>query len=93
MERPGLEAFERRSEERSGGYSYERAQASLGRPERAAFRANEKAWAFFEAQAPSYRRAAIWWVVSAKRDETRRRRLETLIRCSAQGELVPPLRR
>ena len=49
------------------------------------FRANRKAWAFFTAQAPSYQRVAIYWVTSAKREETRERRLATLIEDSANG--------
>ena len=57
------------------------------------FRANTDAWEFFQAQAAWYRRAAIWWVISAKKDETRRKRLATLIEDSAQGRTVPPLTR
>jgi bacteriocin resistance YdeI/OmpD-like protein len=55
--------------------------------------ADEGAFAFFEAQPPSYRRAAIHWVISAKRPETRERRLTQLIECSAAGRPVPPLAR
>ena len=57
------------------------------------FRANERAWEFFQAQPPSYRKPALWWVVSAKREETRARRLQTLIEASAAGLDVKPLRR
>jgi uncharacterized protein YdeI (YjbR/CyaY-like superfamily) len=92
MHPAGLEAFQRRSAERSAIYSYEQRKAARldPRAERA-FRANKKAWDFFEAQAPSYRKAAIWWVISAKREETRERRLETLIRDSQTGRTVGPL--
>ena len=55
------------------------------------FRKRKKAWAFFESQAPSYRKAAMWWVVSAKREATRQRRLATLIEDSAAGRRVKPL--
>ena len=54
----------------------------------ALFRARPEAWEFFRAQAPSYRKAALWWVVNAKRAETRARRLSTLIDDSAAGRRV-----
>jgi uncharacterized protein YdeI (YjbR/CyaY-like superfamily) len=86
MRPPGLAAFERRSEDRSGIYSYEqRKEAKLDRAAEQEFRANRKAWAFFSEQAPSYRRTATYWVISAKKEETRHKRLKTLIEDSAQG--------
>ncbi len=92
MRPAGLRAFEQRSEERSATYSYEqRKEASLEPAQERLFRANRKAWEFFQAQAPWYRRAAIWWVVSAKRQETRNKRLATLIEDSEQGRTVRPL--
>ena len=84
----GLAAFERRSEDAARSYSYERATATLDPAFEKAFRADEKAWAFFEGRAPSYKKAVIWWVVSAKREETRRRRLDNLIAESRHGRLV-----
>jgi uncharacterized protein YdeI (YjbR/CyaY-like superfamily) len=88
----GLAAFEARSEARSGVYSYEqRHLATLEPEEEAAFRANEPAWEWFEGRAPSYRRTATHWVVTAKRPETRARRLATLIEDSAAGRTVAPL--
>ena len=89
----GLAAFERRSEERSRIYSYERKNARFDAPAEATFRKNRKAWEFFEAQAPSYKRAATWWVISAKKEETRARRLQTLIADSAQGRRLAFLTR
>ena len=89
----GLAAFERRADDRSAIYSYEqRKAAKLEADQERRLRADERAWAFFEAQPPSYRRAAIHWVTSAKKPETRDRRLAQLIECSAAGEPVPPLR-
>jgi uncharacterized protein YdeI (YjbR/CyaY-like superfamily) len=89
----GLAAFERRADDRSAIYSYEqRKAADLEADQERRLRADERAWAFFEAQPPSYRRAAIHWVTSAKKPETRDRRLAQLIECSAAGEPVPPLR-
>jgi len=48
-----------------------------------------EAWAYFSAQPPSYRRVAQWWVISAKKEETRERRLATLIALSAEGKQIP----
>ncbi|MFI5279459.1 MAG: YdeI/OmpD-associated family protein [Gemmatimonadales bacterium] len=56
-------------------------------------RANKEAWSYFKGEAPWYQRTSTFWVMSAKRDETRRKRLETLLSCSAKGLRVPPLRR
>jgi uncharacterized protein YdeI (YjbR/CyaY-like superfamily) len=89
----GLAAFERRADDRSAIYSYEQRKAARLEPDQERrLRADERARAFFEAQPPSYRRAAIHWVTSAKKPETRERRLAQLIECSAAGEPVPPLR-
>jgi uncharacterized protein YdeI (YjbR/CyaY-like superfamily) len=90
----GRAAFERRSEERSGIYSYERRKAAkLERAQEREFRANEAAWTFFQSQPPGYRRTATHWVVSAKREETRRKRLATLIDDSANGRRLRHLTR
>ena len=63
------------------------------RPDEKTFRANAAAWTFFQARAPWYQRAAIWWVMSAKKPETRARRLATLIADSAAGRTIGPLTR
>jgi uncharacterized protein YdeI (YjbR/CyaY-like superfamily) len=92
MKPAGLAAFEARSEERSAIYSYERRKEATFEPDQEArFRGNEGAWAWFAARPASYRTAAIYWVVSAKRPETRQKRLETLIEDSAAGRTVKPL--
>jgi uncharacterized protein YdeI (YjbR/CyaY-like superfamily) len=93
MRPAGLAALERRDPERSGQYSFEREHVKLDEVFEAEFRENGAAWAFFQAQAPSYRRTAITWVISAKREETRRRRFATLVEDSAQGRRIGPLRR
>ncbi|MGE5827522.1 MAG: YdeI/OmpD-associated family protein [Micromonosporaceae bacterium] len=88
----GLRAFERRRDDRSAIYSYEQRRAATLPPEYVRqLRANSAAWEFFRAQAPSYQRTAIYWVVSAKREETRKRRLATLIDDSAHGRRIAPL--
>src|SRR5438046_81232 len=72
MRPAGLQAFEARNTGKSGIYSYEqRKPAELGPVAERRFRANEKAWGFFQKQPPSNPRAAIWGVVSAKQAETR----------------------
>ncbi len=89
MRPAGLRAFEAKRADRSGVYSFEqRDQAKLSPVEERQFRANRAAWRFFEAQPPGYRRVTTFWVVSAKREETRARRLERLIRESAEGQRV-----
>jgi uncharacterized protein YdeI (YjbR/CyaY-like superfamily) len=92
MRPAGIAAFEARTAE--GTYSYEQRDAAAFDPERERrFRAEETAWAWFSAQAPWYRRTATHWVMSAKREETRDRRLAQLIEDSAAGRAVGPLRR
>jgi uncharacterized protein YdeI (YjbR/CyaY-like superfamily) len=94
MNPAGLAAFERRSDDRSRIYSYEqRKEAKLDPAAEKEFRANRKAWAFFSEQAPSYRRTATHWVISAKKEDTRRRRLKTLIEDSAAGRTLRHLTR
>jgi uncharacterized protein YdeI (YjbR/CyaY-like superfamily) len=93
MRPAGLAAFEARTAERTGVYAYERAHAKLDAASERAFRANRAAWEFWQSRPPGYRRTATWWVVSAKREETRHRRLATLIDDSAHGRLIAQLAR
>jgi uncharacterized protein YdeI (YjbR/CyaY-like superfamily) len=93
MEAAGLKAFEA-ADVVTRSYSYEqRNSAKLNLAEEGKFRACQKAWDFFQAQAPWYRRTASWWVISAKKEETREKRLARLIAHSLAGEAVPPLNR
>ena len=87
----GMAAFEARDPARQNRYSYENKTAAFSVEEEAAFRANRKAWDNFCAMPPSYRRPATWWVVSAKRVDTRARRLETLIADSLAGQRIKQL--
>src|SRR3954471_10131208 len=92
MHPAGLAAFAARTEE--GTYSYEQREAATFDPERERrFRTEEAAWAWFAAQAPWYRRTATHWVMSARREKPRARRLARLIEASAAGRAVGPLRR
>ncbi len=80
MKPAGLKAFEFRKENKSGIYSHEqRDQIELSADETKVFKANQKAWDFFESQPGSYRKAVLWWIVSAKKEETRAKRMATLI--------------
>jgi uncharacterized protein YdeI (YjbR/CyaY-like superfamily) len=93
MRPAGLAAFARRTPERTGTYSYERGTGTLDPAMEAAFRRKKRAWTFFEAQPPWYRRTAAYWVMSAKRPETREKRLAALIADSAAGRRIGVLSR
>ena len=81
MQPAGLRAYEALTPEKSGIYSYENVPKELPPAEEKKFRANKKAWEYFNAQPPSYRRVAIHFVMSAKREETRARRLALWFSC------------
>jgi uncharacterized protein YdeI (YjbR/CyaY-like superfamily) len=86
MQRAGLAAFALRQEAKSGIYAYEnRKTAVLSKADEERFRANKKAWEFFQRQAPSYRQNVIWTLATAKKEETRQRKLERLISESETG--------
>ena len=87
----GLAAFERRDEKRCEVYSYERKTAAFDDATLVRFKKDGKAWEWFSSQAPSYQRAATHWVTSAKRPETREKRLGTLIACSKKNERIPAI--
>jgi uncharacterized protein YdeI (YjbR/CyaY-like superfamily) len=90
----GLAAWQARTGKPGRTSSYgARNAAELTPEELASFQANGRAWAFFEAQAPWYRRTSVFWVVSAKKPETRARRLATLVEDSLQRRPIKPLTR
>ncbi len=93
MRAAGLAAFERRGDDRSGVYSFERENAGLPTEYEERLRANDAAAEYFDAKPPWYRRTAAHWVMSAKREDTRERRLGQLIEDSAAGLDIKPLRR
>lgn len=93
MRASGLAAWEARTDGRSGVYAFERKAAELSAEEIAAFRKRTKAWKFWEAQPPGYRRTASHWVASAKRAETRAKRFATLLVDSASGLRIASQRR
>ena len=94
MRPAGLTGFRNRDRRKSGLYSFEQRRHIVLAPRFARrLRANAKAWADFQARPPWYRRTAAFWIMSAKQEETRVRRLEILIASSARGRAVPPLDR
>ncbi len=89
----GQAAFDRRKEEKSRVYSFEQGDIQFNETELADFQANTTAWEFFQKMPPSYRKPATWWVLSAKQEATRQKRLAELIADSAEGRKVKHLRR
>jgi hypothetical protein len=88
MHPAGLAAHALRDEAKSSQYSYERAHAALDEAQVRQFKARPAAWAWFESQPPGYRRLIVHWVTSARRPETRARRLAELIEASAAKRRV-----
>jgi uncharacterized protein YdeI (YjbR/CyaY-like superfamily) len=88
MTAAGRAVFEARKDKSSSGYSYERREATFDASRLKAFQKNKAAWAFFEAQPAGYRRTLTWWVMSAKQEDTRDRRLAKLIASSAANKRI-----
>ena len=91
VHKSGLAVFEKRDKKKSKRYSYEVGSCKLAAEFEAEFRANPAAWQFYLAQAPWYRRVSCYWVMSAKQEETRLRRLGQLITDSAHGRRIKQL--
>ena len=92
MHPAGLKAFAARSARKSGIYSYEqRESAKFTREQERQFRADKSAWEFFRLQAPWYQRLTTYWVVSAKKEETKLKRLSVLIDHSRNRRTLPRL--
>jgi uncharacterized protein YdeI (YjbR/CyaY-like superfamily) len=91
MKPAGLHLFHNRTDAK--GYSSEDRNVTLSSEYEVQIRANEPAWAFLSTLAPSYRRDSIWWVKSAKKEETRIKRLGILIASSEVGLKIPNLRK
>lgn len=89
----GLLAYKKRKPENTGRASFEQKTVKLSKEFERELKTNKKAWDFFNKElAPSYRKQSVWWVMSAKKEETRESRLNTLIECSASGDKIPPLK-
>jgi uncharacterized protein YdeI (YjbR/CyaY-like superfamily) len=89
MQPAGLKAYQARKENKSGIYSYEQRGVDLEEPYNRLLKKNKAAWSFFQIQPASYRKAVSWWIISAKKEETRLKRLEILMAHSAQGQRLP----
>jgi uncharacterized protein YdeI (YjbR/CyaY-like superfamily) len=90
MASSGVKAFEQRGTE-SGKYSFESRPKKLTPAYEKQFKANRAAWEFFQAQAPWYQRTSSFWIMSAKQEKTRQRRLATLIGDSEKGHRLAML--
>ena len=88
MHPAGLEAYARRDPKRTGIYAFENAPRQLSPQYEKMFRQNKTAWNFFEQQPPSARRTVIFWIMSAKKEETQLRRLKHVIERCEQGRKV-----
>ncbi len=89
MHPAGLAAFAARRENRTGVYSYEQRSVELAEPYAGLLQQDAAAWTYYQGQPASYRKAVNWWIVSAKQEATRLRRLDKLKICSAQGQRLP----
>ena len=88
MHAAGLAAFEKRDPKRTGIYSFENRPRELSPECEKEFRKSKAAWEFFQAQPPGYKRLMTFWVMGAKKEETRAGRLRRLIETSAKGERI-----
>lgn len=91
MKPAGLALYNIRKDEE--GYTSDSRRMSLDPKFEEELKASETAWAFFSGLAPSYKRDSIWWVMSAKREETRLKRFAILLASSKDGKKIPMLRK
>jgi len=87
----GLEVFNQRDKKKTNRYSFEQKEAKFPAEFEKKLKTNKKAWNYFQKLPPSAKRVSTWWVISAKRDETKLSRLNTLIKCSEEGRKIPGL--
>ena len=92
MHPAGIKAYNKRDEKNSKIYSFEQKKVKLKKQYELKFKANKKAWEFFQSLTPSTKNLSIVWVMSAKKEDTSLNRLDTLIESSEEGKLIPPLR-
>ena len=89
MEPLGVRAYSRMSENKSSRYAYEQQNVNLSQKYEKLIQSNKIAWSHFQSLPASYKKPSIWWIESAKKEETRLRRLEKLIECSAKQQVLP----
>ena len=87
----GLAAFNQRDEKKTNRYSFEREYVKFPPKFEIKIKKNKKAWEFYQNLSPYAKRLSTWWVIEAKKEETRLKRLNLLIECSAKGEKIPAL--
>ena len=87
----GEAAFKKMDKKNTARASFEQKEVVLDKKYLDKIKANKKAWAFYQSFAASYKKASIWWVISAKREETRLKRLRIFINCCEEGEKIPML--
>ena len=92
MHPAGIEVFKKREEKRSEIYSFEQNKVKLSKTYELKFKSNKKAWKFFQSLPPSTKKPSIWWVISAKKEETQIKRLDTLIKSSEEKTVLPQLK-
>lgn len=92
MHPAGINAYNKREEKNSQIYSFEQKKVKLNKHYELKFKANKKAWIFFQSLTPSTKNLSILWVMSAKKEATSLKRLDTLIKSSEEGKVIPPLR-
>ncbi len=85
----GLKAYRARKDDKSAIYSYEQGRVGLEQQYERLLKNNESAWSFFQRQPASYQRVVAWWIKSAKKEETRRKRLEKLVEYASNGQRLP----
>jgi len=89
MQPAGMKAWRKRVDSKSSTYAYEQRNVQLVKAMEAKIRSNKAAWTFFQSLTPSTRKPSIWWVISAKKDETRQRRLSKLIEHCENQRVLP----
>jgi uncharacterized protein YdeI (YjbR/CyaY-like superfamily) len=87
----GLEVFKNRDAKKDEQYSFEQQKVELPKTFEKKIKANSKVWEYFIKLPPYAKRLSTWWVISAKREETKLKRLDILIQCSEEGRKIPPL--
>ncbi len=92
MEPPGMRAFEQMDEDNAEQASYEQEAVELKKEYKDKIKANDEAWEFFRELAPGYTKTSVHWVMSAKQEKTRQRRLKILIESCEEGKKIPLLR-
>lgn len=92
MKSAGLKAYDKRKEKKTGKASYEQEMVALKKEYEDQIKTNKKAWTFFQELAPGYTKQSVHWVMSAKQEATRQRRLRILIESCEENKKIPPLR-